>query len=169
MPYIPAEELAIIQRDARSGGESSALSPPQPSAYTLPGKLMMMGEGLGSAAAVGWLRGKFEDPATGQWNVPGTTVDWELLGVFGLTSVALAGDAVGLGKLSPHAVNAAVGVGGHYVGQVMRKFGRTGEFALVAGTHTHGLPPWDPTSYDPTQFASPYADQQAAGLASSGV
>lgn len=132
---------------------------------------MAMGQGLAGAAGVGFARGKLEDSATGQWNLPGTTIDIELLTFLGLTTVAVMGESVGLGAYKGYAANLSTGVGSHYLGQVMRKFAKTGQFNLIAGESNvvGGLPPWDPTSYDPTQFSSPYADQQAMGLASSGV
>lgn len=161
MPYLTDSQMALARRsDSRPTSRGGTGS-----------KLMAIGEGLGGAAAVGFARGKFEDSATGQWNVPGTQIDFELLTFVGLASVALMGGSVGLGAYKTHAANLSSGVGGHYLGQVMRKFAKTGEFNLIAGgpTVAGGLPPWDPTSYDPTQFSSPYADQQAMGLASSGV
>lgn len=133
-------------------------------------KVVTIGEGLAGAGIVGYARGRLEDKATGAWNVPGTTVDIEMLTVLGLAGVALAGDALGLKKWTGHAANVVTGVGGHYFGQVMRKWAATGNFSLIAGSPRVGtLPQYDPTSYDPTQWSSPYADPVASALASSGV
>lgn len=134
-------------------------------------KFMVLGEGIGGAAAFGFLRGKLEDPTTGAWNIPNTTIDVELAVVGVLAAAAIMG--VYYKPLIPyanHAANLAAGIGGHYAGQVSRKMGRGGKFSMIAGVPGIGaLPQYDPNSYDPTQFSAPYSDPVAASLASSGV
>lgn len=161
MPYLSdAEiraELSRVERkdEAMSRGDEES----GPSVLPLVG-------GMGAAAVVGFIRSKFEDPATGQWNVPGTTWDAEATAFVALAAVAFGGQYVGLEGWKSYAALAAIGVGSHYAGEVGRRFGKTGKLDFHVGS---GVPPWDPTSFDPTQFAGPYDDDAARGLASSGV
>lgn len=131
--------------------------------------LVEIGEAIGGAAAMGYARGRFEKKGTGEWNIPGTSVDVEMVALFGLIGVALAGSSVGLGKFAPHAANLCAGIGGHYAGQIARKMGSTGSFSMIAGSHVGALPQYDPVSYQPTQFAGPYDDPVASALSSTGI
>lgn len=126
------------------------------------------------AAAFCFVRGKLEDKASGAWNIPGTQIDWEAVAVLGISAVALGGGMLskGLKKLETPATHVASGLIGHYVGQLARKVGRTGEFSLVAGSYGMLPPPGDASrslSYHRTGIASPYADPVARALAESGV
>jgi hypothetical protein len=141
-------------------------------------KFLLLGEALAGAAVFGFARGYNEDQATGQWNIPHTTIDVELATVGGLTGIGLLGVYYkAVAPFAQHAVNVAAGIGGHYVGQLARRTGRTkkatggwGKFSQVAGVPGIGeLPQYDPTSYDPTQFSAPYADPVASSLASAGI
>ena len=164
MAFMSDRELALVKSNMAS--QQNKIQKLQNKVFQagLTNKLLTVGEGLGGAAVVGFARGKMEDAATGQWNIPGTTIDIEAVVVLGLAGVALAGDAVGLSKMQEHAANLCAGVGGHYVGQIARKYAKTKSFSMVAG-----LPPYDPTSYNPTQYAAPYDDPSASALASSGI
>jgi len=143
------------------------------------GKGVALGASYGAAFAVGYLRGTKEDPNTGAWNIPSTTVDYEAA-----LAIVLAAGAFGASynpKTKPYSnwlCFAALGTGCHYLGQIGRKMGRTGKFTTVAGVPGIGygvpgsvgaLPQYDPTSYNPTQFSPPYADPVASSLASAGV
>lgn len=87
-------------------------------------------ETVGSAAAVGFIRGKMEDATTGEWNIPGTGIDWEV--VIGGAAVA-AGLLNIAGDYDDDAIAIGNGVLAHALGQVFRKYAKTGNFALVAG------------------------------------
>jgi len=169
MPFMSDNDLSIVRSNLVSRDQKISKLSEKVKTASLTNKVTTIGEGLGAAAAVGYARGKFEDRATGQWNVPGTDIDVEMLVVVALAGVALAGEAVGLKKFQAHAASMAAGVGGHYAGQVARKMAQTGKFSLIAGSSVGALPQYDPTSYDPTQYAAPYDDASAAALASSGV
>lgn len=171
MPFMSDKDLAIIKTTLQRKDEEIEKCKSSLKVADLTTRALSIGEGLGGAAAVGYLRGKHEDPATGQWNVPGTTLDVEMLIVAGLAGVALAGEALGLEKFQTHAANICAGVGGHYAGQLGRNMARTGKFALVAGTAPVGssLPQYDPNSFNPTQTAAPYDDPVAESLAQAGV
>jgi len=93
-------------------------------------KVVQVAETLGAAGAIGWLRGKMQQP-DGSWNIPGTTIDIELVAGVGLLGMSYAKM---LGKYDDDANAMALGVLSHYMGQVGRKFGATGQFSLVAGT-----------------------------------
>lgn len=162
MPYLEDAEIqAALARAGRSTGEAR-LAREDESISIVP----MVG-GMGTAAIVGFIRSKFEDPVTGQWNVPGTTWDAEAAAFVALAAIAFGGQFVGLDGWRSYAALGAIGVGSHYAGEIARRFGKTGKLDFHVGGG--GVPPWDPTSFDPTQFASPYDDAQAEGLASSGV
>lgn len=125
------------------------------------------------AAGFGYLRGRLE-AQNGAWNVPGTTIDYEAVAVVGLTALALGGSMLSksLKKFEAPATHVAAGVLGHYVGQLARKFAKTGSFSLVAGGY--GMLPSPGAgerslSYRQTQMGPPYADPIASALAESGV
>lgn len=129
--------------------------------------------GLG-AAGFGYLRGRLE-AANGAWNIPGTTIDYEALAVVALGALALGGGMISKSfkKLEAPATHVAAGVLGHYVGQLARKFAKTGSLSLVAGGVGYQLPSpgagESSISYRQTQFGPPYADPIASALAESGV
>lgn len=161
MPYLSdaelGEQLARVERQESSPARSSddaGLSP-----------IAVLG-GLGAAGLVGVLRGKFADKATGEWKVPGSNWDAEAAIVTVLGLIAIGGSHVGLGQYRTMAALGALSVGSHYLGEIGQGFGRTGELKLTVG---HGVPPWDTTSFDPTQYAGPHDDLSAKGLGSSGV
>lgn len=127
----------------------------------------------GAAAGFGYLRGRME-AANGAWNIPGTTVDIEAVAVVALTGLALGAGMVSksLKKFEGPATHAAAGVVGHYLGQLARKFAKTGTFSLVAGGY--GMLPSPGAgerslSFRQTQIGPPYADPIASALAESGV
>lgn len=125
----------------------------------------------GSAFGIGYLRGTKEDPNTGAWNIPNSTIDIEAA-----LTVVLAGGAFAASysdkfkQYSNWAALGAMGIGAHYFGQIGRKLGRTGKWNTVAGVPGIGaLPQYDPVSYNPTQFSAPYGDPVASSLSSAGV
>lgn len=163
MPYLSdsqlEQSLALRPRgkddDDRDGGGASF------------GALAPMAGGMGAAAVIGFVRAKFEDPATGEWRVPGTTWDAEATAFVASAAVAFGGGYVGLDRQwRTIAAVGAIGIGSHYFGEVARRYGKTGKLDWHVGG---GVLPWDPTSYDPSQFSAPYDDAAAEGLASSGV
>lgn len=162
MPYLSDAELSSLSRVERN----DELAQRGGSDDTFGIGLVPMVGGMSTALLVGFVRSKFEDPATGQWNVPGTNWDAEAAAFIALTAVAFGGQYVGLDAWRGFAALGALGIGSHYAGEIGRRYGKTGKLDFHIG---NGVPPWDPTSFDPTQFASPYDDEQAAGLASSGV
>lgn len=162
MPYMTDEkiraELARVERNDNASVERRDES------ETL-GIVPVVG-GMGTAALVGFIRSKFEDPNTGQWNVPGTSWDAEAAAFVVLAGVAFGGQFIGLDGWRPYAALGALGVGSHYAGEIARRYGKTGKLDFHVGG---GVPPWDPTSFDPTQFGAPYEDTASEGLSSSGV
>lgn len=178
MPFMSPGDLqtmtsAITSRDAKIERAERKLE----KAVVL-NKFVVLGEAVGGAAAFGFARGWYEDAASGAWNIPHTTIDVELATVCGLSGLALLG--VYYKPLIPyaqHAANLAAGIGGHYSGQLARKAAKTkkatgswGKFSQIAGVPGIGeLPQYDPNSFNPTQFDSPYDDAVASALASSGI
>ncbi len=148
MPYLSDTQLSELARV-----EPSEASDSGPSQSIVP----MLG-GMATAGMIGFVRSKLEDPATGQWNIPGTRWDAEAVTFLALSAVAFAGQYVGLGEYRNYAVLGAIGVGCHYAGEVARNFGRTGELDLHVGGS--GMPPWQqPGGYDPAEY-----DQASRGL-----
>lgn len=97
--------------------------------------MKMTGEALGSAAIMGFLRGKYEQ-ADGTFNLPYVAVDAELAVGLGL----LGGAYLNLfGKYDEDFASAGLGVLAHYVGQVARKTAKTGSFTMVAGSGEDAL------------------------------
>jgi hypothetical protein len=178
MPFMEARDLqlmtsAITSRDNKIDAKNRVIEKLQAS-----NKYMVVGEAALGAGAFGFLRGWYEDPTTGAWNIPHTTFDIELATILGLTGAALLGVYYkGFAPYAQHAANASAGITGHYVGQLARKAARTrkatGKWArpsMIAGVPGIGeLPQYDPTSYDPTQYSAPYDDAVASALGSSGV
>lgn len=169
MPFMSDQDLGIIKSNLHTRDNKIAKLNDNCRTAKITNKVMTIGEGIAGAAAVGYARGKFEDKGTGQWNLPGTEIDLEMLVVVGLAGVALAGEAVGLKKMQTHAANLCAGIGGHYAGQVARKMASTGTFSMIAGDTVGELPQYDPHSYQPTQYAAPYDDAVASALSASGV
>ena len=127
-----------------------------------------------SAGGFGYLRGRLE-AANGAWNVPGTTIDYEAVAVVALGAFALGGGLIAksLKKFEGPVTHATAGVLGHYLGQLGRKFAKTGSFSLVAG-HGYGMLPSPGAgerslSFRQTQLGAPFADPIASALAESGV
>ncbi|HEY3493830.1 MAG TPA: hypothetical protein VGK73_04060 [Polyangiaceae bacterium] len=135
---------------------------------------VVLGTAVLAAGGFGFLRGKQESP-NGAWNVPGTTIDVEAAAVVALAALSLGGGMLSksLKKLEGPATHATAGIAGHYVGQLARKFAKTGSLSLVAGSGYGMLPsPGDGSrslSYHQTQLGSPFADPIASALAESGV
>lgn len=126
-----------------------------------------------AAGGFGYLRGRLE-AANGAWNVPGTTIDYEAVAVVALSAIALGGGMISKSfkKFEGPATHAAAGVIGHYLGQLGRKFAKTGSFSLVAGAY--GMLPSPGAgdrsiSFRQTQMGAPFADPIASALAESGV
>lgn len=158
MPYVSDAELAALANTS-----SSDVSRPEPESVL---GVVPLASSLGIAGVMGFVRSKLEDPSTGQWLVPGTQLDAEAA-LFALCAgVAFGGKYVGLGEWSRLASLGALGIGGHLMSEVGRNFGKTGQLSFTVGS---GVPPWDPTSFDPTQLGNPYDDEQSQGLSSSGV
>lgn len=163
MPYLTDSELERSlavrgddREDNRSGGGGGVVA-----------TLAPIAGGMGAAAVMGFIRARFEDPATGQWLVPGTKWDAEATAFLAAAGAAIGGKWLGLdAQWRTIAAMGAIGIGSHYFGEVARNYGKTGKVDWHVGG---GVPPWDPTSFDPTQLASQTDDDAARGLASSGV
>jgi len=167
MPYITDTQLARVQGVMNKAKDKASKA--RAKAQEKMGDVIATGEAVGAAAAMGFIRGKMEKDGK-QFVIPGTTIDIELL--VGLAGVGSAFFDL-FGKYDKDVLNMSNGILAHYSGQVFRKFAVSGNFAAVAGVPGIGAlgagDNFDPVSYNPTQFASPYADPVAAALASSGV
>jgi hypothetical protein len=168
VPYLSDAQLTqqlALRDQPKDGQDASGNAAVEVAAMTL-SPLPMMG-GMGAAGVVGFLRSKLGNPTTGEWKVPGTPLDVEagLAGV--LTLVAFFGKHLGVDQQwRGMSAVAAFGIGSHYFGELGKKYGKTGQMDWSIGS---GVPPFDPTSWDPTQHADPHADPQAMGLSASGV
>lgn len=127
MPFISDAQLARVQNTMASN--QSRTDRARKKAKEKATEMTYMLEMVGGAGAMGFVRGKMEEP-DGSWNIPGTTIDIEMVAGLGLVGAALF-DL--FGKWDDDALMVGGGVLAHYTGQVFRKFGKTGDFALVAG------------------------------------
>lgn len=91
--------------------------------------IKMTGEALGSAAIMGFLRGKYEQP-DGTFNLPYVAFDAELAAGLALIGCSYANL---FGKYDEDFASAGLGILSHYVGQVARKTAKSGQFSMVAG------------------------------------
>lgn len=133
MPFISDSQLQRLQ--VWKANTERRMETAKKKAEEKAGEAKAIAEGVGAAGLVGFVRGKYEDQTTGAWNVPGTTIDVEL--VIGLVLLgATMFDA--FGKYDEDVQNAGIGVMAHYAGQLGRKYGKTGEFSMVAGAPLPG-------------------------------
>lgn len=132
MPFISDAQIVRVQDSIRTAHTraSRAVQKAHES------ELMGVAESLGGAALFGFLRGKMEE-ADGSWNVPGTTIDIESVVGLGLATAGAIGhfDRKNslFGKYDSDVMFVGTGILSHYVGQVARKYGKSGAFSLVAG------------------------------------
>lgn len=182
MPFISDRELNKLQGWAdRSKERGKKLAA---KAREKAEKSVHLAEAVGAAGAMGFVRGKFENKTTGEFNIPGTKIDIEM--VVGILGVGAAlGFEKSLGKWGDDVLAMSGGILAHYTGQLARKFARTGQFTMVAGDgggldmfgSNGGVDAaqlsvgsnWDPTSFHPTQISAPFDDPVAMALAQSGV
>lgn len=177
MPHMTDKQLAKLS--AAANRSKTAMAKAREKAEEKAGEVIAVAEASVAAGAVGFARGKFEK-ADGSWNIPGTSIDIELAG--GLLGVGAAMLDL-FGRYDSHVLNMSQGVLAHYVGQISRKWAKTGNLGFVAGDYgsIHGMMPsnvageldvganWDPVSYNPTQISAPYDDAVSMALAQSGV
>lgn len=173
MPTLSDSALARLGNQITSKDSTIARLREQCKSKAVQDNAIMLATAVGAAGGFGFLRGKMEG-ANGAWNVPGTQIDWEAVAVVALGTLAVAGGMISrdLKKLEAPAAHAAAGIAGHYVGQLARKFAKTGTFSLVAG-HAPYLPSpgnaTDSLSFRQTQIGPPFADPVAVALAESGL
>lgn len=126
MPFISDQQISRVQ--GALGSMAARASRAAEKAKQKSHQMTKMAEIVGGAAAIGFVRGKME--TGGAWNVPGTSLDIELVAGLGLSGAAMFEV---FGKWDEDALNVGSGILAHYAGQVFRKYGATGDFALVAG------------------------------------
>jgi hypothetical protein len=126
MPFISDQQISRVQ--GALGSMAARASRAADKAKQKATQMTKVAEIVGGGAAIGFVRGKMEKD--GVWNVPGTSLDIEMLAGLGLSGAAMFEV---FGKWDEDALNVGGGILAHYFGQVMRKYGSTGDFALVAG------------------------------------
>lgn len=175
MAQISDTQLARLGRDITSRDEMIQRLRTQVKSKATQDNAVALATGVAGAAALGFVRGKLEDKTSGAWNVPGTQIDWEAVAVVALGALALGGGMISkdLKKLETPATHVATAVAGHYIGQLARKMGRTGQFSLVGHQSQMYLPPpgdgASSLSYRQTQMGAPFSDPIASALSESGV
>lgn len=139
MPVVSERGLARIQNTVASLKKSKATAIKRARTVSEKSRIKNAGYAMAGAAAMGFVRGKMEDP-DGTWNLF-DVVDGELLVGAGL----LAGGLFLSQKASApkEAAEALTGMGAgalsHYLGQVARKYAKTGEYSMVAGHSDYSL------------------------------
>jgi hypothetical protein len=130
MPFISDTQIARVQ--ATMGSLAARANRAKEMAARQAGHVKTLAEIAGGAAAIGFLRGKYEaDGST--FTIPGTTIDIELAAGLGLAGAALFEV---FGKYDDDALNVGAGILAHYAGQVFRNYGKTSSFSAVAGGAT---------------------------------
>lgn len=126
MPFISDTQIARVQ--STIGSLAARANRVKEEAMKKAGDMKKVAEIVGGGAAIGFVRGKMEKD--GAFTIPGTQIDIELAVGLGLTGAAMF-DV--FGKYDEDAMNVGSGVLAHYAGQVMRNYGKTDQFALIAG------------------------------------
>jgi hypothetical protein len=126
MPYMSDTELA---EQISHAGHTTELARPAADGDMFGASMMGAAGSMGTAALIGLVRSKLEDPATGEWNVPGTHWDMEACAFLVLSLGATLGQYIGIEGARGYCALGAIGVGSHYMGEVARRFGHTGELS----------------------------------------
>lgn len=127
MPFISDTQIAKVQ--STIGSLAARANRAREQAAKKADDMKKIAEIVGGGAAMGFVRGKMEKDGSA-FTVPGTSIDIELAVGLGLTGAALFEV---FGKWDEDALNVGTGVLAHYAGQVFRNYGKTDNFALVAG------------------------------------
>src|SRR4030042_1106942 len=129
MPFISDTALARIQGAMTTANTRVEKLKEKYSKQETIRDMKMTGEALGSAAIMGFLRGKYEQ-ADGTFNLPYIAIDAEL----SAGALLLGGAYLNLfGKYDEDFASAGLGILSHYVGQVARKTAKEGHFTMIAG------------------------------------
>jgi len=130
MANISDQTLATIRNEITSlrAKASSAMQRARGHSASKTEELKAVGEATIAAAAVGFMRGKYQKP-DGSWDFMG--VDIEL--AIGLLLVGLPLSGIKTGLPNKDLSYAGLGVMSHFAGQVARGYATTGKFHLVAG------------------------------------
>lgn len=167
MPYLTDAELThqlALRTEKKPQGDDSNAAVEVAALALSP--LPMLG-GMTAAGVVGFLRSKFGNATTGEWKLPGTKFDAQAVLTGALAGVAFFGKHIGVDpEWRGLAAMSAFGIGSHYLGELGAHYGRTGQLGWTVG---EGVPPYDTTSWDPTQHGDTHSDPQARGLSMSGV
>jgi hypothetical protein len=129
MPFISDQQIAKLQSIHASAVNKAQSA--KAKAIEKAEEIKTVAEVVGAAGIMGFARGKLEAP-DGSFNVPGTNVDVELAVGLALTGAGML-EALGKSSMNEDILNAGSGVLAHYVGQIARKWGKTGTFSPIAG------------------------------------
>jgi len=132
MPFISDTQIAKVQ--STIGGLAARANRAREVAAKKAGDMKKVAEIVGGGAAIGFVRGKYEQDGSA-FTVPGTSIDMELA-----AGLALSGAAMFevFGKYDEDALNVGAGILAHYAGQVFRNYGKraagdTSPISYVAG------------------------------------
>lgn len=127
MPFISDGQIQALQR--YTAGVQNKMALAKAKAEEKVGEVKDVAEAVGAAAVVGFIRGKVEARGNA-FVIPNTTIDGELV----LGTLLLGASLMDMfGKYDQDVQNAGMGVMAHYLGQVARNWGKSGEFGMVAG------------------------------------
>ena len=133
MAYISDTQLARTQ-DYIAGLETKTARI-RAAAAQKAAEATVVAEVVGGAAAMGFLRSKFEKD-DGTFNVPGTSIDIQL--AVGLGGVLLAIAGTFGSKYDEHILAVSSGILATWSAQVAEKTAKTGEFTMVGAPEEHG-------------------------------
>lgn len=132
MPFISDAQIARLQ--SSYANMQNKMASARARAEEKAGEIKQTAEIVGAAGGMGFLRGKFQE-ADGSFNIPGTTIDIEMVAGIGLVGAAMM-DL--FGKYDEDVLAAGNGILAHYTGQIFRKWASTGNFSMVAGRQFPG-------------------------------
>lgn len=129
MPFISEQQLERVQAGVASmHAKARKFAEEKKEAIET---TIMIGEVVGSAAAMGFIRGKYEKDGS-KFVIPGTPIDIQAVTGAGLLALGVSGMAGA--KYDSHLTNVGMGLLAGYAQDVFRNYGKAGTFDLVAGS-----------------------------------
>lgn len=127
MPFLSDSQVERLQNMVQGvqRGKERALA----AARERKEELIQIGETVGAAAAMGYVRGKYEKDGS-KFVIPGTSID--IQAIAGLAALG-AGLARVAGKFDDDLVNVGSGLLAGYAQDVFRAYGKTDSISMVAG------------------------------------
>jgi hypothetical protein len=136
MPFISDAQMERVQANVASIAARANRAKEMVQKQTK--NMVKVGEIVGGAAALGFVRGKYEKDGS-QFVIPGTSLDIQLVAGVAAVGASLFNFA---GKYDEDLLNVGSGMLAGYAQDVFRNYGKTDSIAMVAGNRlVGGMPP----------------------------